>query len=142
MKKTAGFYISVLAVITAIAGMAAYVINCQTSYFSKTGINPLILILGMIAVISQIAYLYMAARAEESLATNLIMVISGAAISAATVCFIGSRVYGAASIMTFEMSEQNLSDLTGAVIGIVICLISLIFTLITSFMKTYRTIDD
>lgn len=139
MKRTVGFYMSVLAVISAVAGMAAYIINCQTAYFSKTGVDPLIIILGAVAIVSQIAYLLMSSKAEDKPVTDLIMVISGAAISAATICFAGSRVYGAASIMTFEMSDQNLADLTGAFIGIGICFLSLILTLLTSFVKSYKT---
>lgn len=141
MKKATGFYLTAASGVMTIIALIVYIINCQTAYFSKSGLNPLIIAGGILAVISEAIYLKYSAYDEKRKLADAAIVISGVSITVCLITFIGSRVYGAASIMTFEMSEQNLADLTGAFIGIGICFAAFLMTIISSFMASYKKIE-
>lgn len=40
--------------------------------------------------------------------------------------------------MTFENNAQNMADLKGAIIGMIVCAVALICTIISSFFKVVK----
>lgn len=40
--------------------------------------------------------------------------------------------------MTFENNAQNMADLKGTIIGMIVCAVALIFTIISSFFKVVK----
>ena len=56
-KQTAGFYISLLTVLTTVISIIFYLINCKTEYFANYGMNGWIVICLIIAAAIEVAYI-------------------------------------------------------------------------------------
>lgn len=139
-KQSAGFFITGLSAIVMIVGIVFYFINCNTKYFSNLGINMLVVICGIVAILGQVIYLFLCEKEMESIATVLFPIASSVLMMLAAVTFIGSRVYGMASIMTFENNASNMADLTNAMIGMALCLIAVILAMLSSFFCVRKDI--
>ena len=69
---------------------------------------------------------------------DIIPVACGVLTAYALIAFVGSRIAAIGSIMTFENNAQNMADLKGAIIGMIVCAVALIFTIISSFFKVVK----
>ena len=108
-KMGAGLVLSVITVLVTVAGLVLYMMNCKTNYFVKTTGTD-----------------------------NTIPVACGVLTAYALIAFVGSRIAAIGSIMTFENNAQNMADLKGAIIGMIVCAVALIFTIISSFFKVVK----
>ena len=72
------------------------------------------------------------------LVLDIIPVACGVLTAYALIAFVGSRIAAIGSIMTFENNAQNMADLKGAIIGMIVCAVALIFTIISSFFKVVK----
>ena len=115
-KMGAGLVLSVITVLVTVAGLVLYMMNCKTNYFVKTTgtDNTIVACLAVAAVACGVLTAY------------------------ALIAFVGSRIAAIGSIMTFENNAQNMADLKGAIIGMIVCAVALIFTIISSFFKVVK----
>ena len=130
-KMGAGLVLSVITVLVTVAGLVLYMMNCKTNYFVKTtGTDNTIVACLAVATILEIV------GAKPVL--DIIPVACGVLTAYALIAFVGSRIAAIGSIMTFENNAQNMADLKGAIIGMIVCAVALIFTIISSFFKVVK----
>ena len=122
-KMGAGLVLSVITVLVTVAGLVLYMMNCKTNYFVKTtGTDNTIV----------------AVKMGAKPVLDIIPVACGVLTAYALIAFVGSRIAAIGSIMTFENNAQNMADLKGAIIGMIVCAVALIFTIISSFFKVVK----
>lgn len=137
MKKSAGFFITILSVIATVISAAAYLINAQTAYFVNLGISPAILGCFIVAIVIQFAYIVMTGHGHH-IWNDLLAVFPPVLMIVAVVSLIGSRIVGIASIMTFETTAQNMADLTSAIVSIAGCVVATILGVLAAFFDTVK----
>ena len=86
----------------------------------------------------ELVYIIGYERAGSKIYLDLLPVIAGVLLTAALVLFISSRVAGIASIMTFENNAQTMADMKSAVIGMLFCLLAIVFNIIASFFRVLK----
>lgn len=136
-NKSAGFYMMILTAVLAVIGVVFYLINCNTSYFSNLGVNTGLVACVVIAVILELVYVF-GYKAPVSRVLDLIPVVCGVLMMVAFVLFISVRANSIASILTFENNAQTMSDLMSAIVGMVFCLLAVIFNIVASFFKVVK----
>ena len=136
-KMGAGLVLSVITVLVTVAGLVLYMMNCKTNYFVKTtGTDNTIVACLAVAAILEIVMIIVSVGAKPVL--DIIPVACGVLTAYALIAFVGSRIAAIGSIMTFENNAQNMADLKGAIIGMIVCAVALIFTIISSFFKVVK----
>lgn len=137
MKKSAGFFMTVISAAAAVVGAAAYFVNCRTNYFVNLGLNPVVMGCAVAAILCQVAYLA-ATRNGHALWSDILAVAAPALLMVAAITLVGARVTGIAAIMTFENNAQNMADLSSAIVGIAGCLIGSVAGIAASFFDTMK----
>ena len=115
-----GFILTVLTMIVTSVSLFLYLQNCKTNYFANMGVD------------TTVAACLVAAVVLEA----LMLALSLTAVAA--IQFIGSRIAGAASIMTFESNAENMADLNNAIVAMACCVIALLLVMISSFFKVVK----
>ena len=123
MKKSVGFFMTILSAAAAAVGAAAYFMNCRTNYFINLGIDPVVMGCAVCAIVLQAAYIIVTQKGNQ-LWTDILAVLPPVLLIVAT--------------MTFENNAQNMADLTSAIVGIAACLIATIVGIAASFFDTVK----
>ena len=137
MKKSIGFFATILSAAAAVVGAIAYVVNCGTDYFVNLGINPMILGCIIVAVIVDAAYIVVTRKGHQ-MWSDILPVAAAVLLMIATLLFVSVRVNGIAAIMTYEGNAKTMADLTSAIVGIAGCLIATVIGIIASFFDTVK----
>lgn len=137
MKKSAGFFMTVISAAAAVVGAVAYFLNCRTDYFVNLGINPGVLGCIIAAVGFQIMYIIVT-QEGHALWSDVLAVLPPVLLMVAAITLVSTRVNGIAAIMTFENNAQNMADLTSAIVGIAGCLIGSVAGIAASFFDTVK----
>ena len=137
MKKSVGFFMTILSAAAAAVGAVAYFMNCQTNYFINLGVDPVVMGCAVAAIVLQVVYIVMTQKGSQ-LWTDVLAVLPPVLLIVATITLAGSRISGIASIMTFENNAQNMADLTSAIVGIAACLIAAVIGIAASFFDTVK----
>lgn len=137
MKKSAGFFMTILSAAIAAVGTVAYFMNCKTNYFINLGVSPVVIGCAAAAIVLQVVYLA-ATQKGHHLWSDALAVLPPVLLIVATITLAGSRIAGIAAIMTFENNAQNMADLTSAIVGIAACLIAAIVGIAASFFDTVK----
>lgn len=137
MKKSVGFFMTIISAAAAAVGAVAYFMNCRTNYFINLGVDPVVMGCAVCAILLQAVYIA-ATRKGSQLWTDALAVLPPVLLIIATITLAGSRISGIASIMTFENNAQNMADLTSAIVGIAACLVAAITGIAASFFDTVR----
>ena len=137
MKKSVGFFMTILSAAAAAVGAVAYFMNCQTNYFINLGVDPVVMGCAVAAIVLQVVYIVMTRKGSQ-LWTDVLAVVPPVLLIIATITLAGSRISGIASIMTFENNAQNMADLTSAIVGIAACLIAAVIGIAASFFDTVK----
>lgn len=138
-KQSAGFYFAALAVIAAVVAMIFYLVNCNTSYFSNLGVNAVIIVCLIVAIVLELVYIAGYNKAGANLVMDLLPLVCGALMMVAFAQFISARVNGIASILSFEKNAQTMSDLSSAIVGMVCCFVAILLNIIGSYFKVVKT---
>ena len=117
MKKSAGFFMTIISAAAAVVGAVAYFVNCRTNYFVNLGLNPVVMGCAVAAILCQVVYLVVT-RNGHALWSDILTVAAPALLMVAAITLVGARVTGIAAIMTFENNAQNMADLSSAIVGI------------------------
>lgn len=137
-KQSAGFYITVLTVILAVAGVAFYLINCKTAYFRNLGVDKGLVACMILAIVLELALIVGSQILGAKIYLDILPVASAVLFVVALVIFISLRVNSIAAIMTFENNAQTMADLSSAITGMVLCLLAALFGIIASFFNIVK----
>ena len=120
------------------AGLVLYMINCKTNYFINSGVNNAVVACLAVAAILEIVMIVASVKMGAKPVLDIIPVVCGVLTAYALIQFLGSRIAAIGSIMTFENNAQNMADLKGAIIGMIVCAVAMICTIISSFFKVVK----
>ena len=112
--------------------------NCKTNYFINSGVNNAVVACLAAAAILEIVMIAASMRMGAKPVLDILPVACGVLTAYALIQFISSRIAAIGSIMTFENNAQNMADLKGAIIGMIVCAAALICTIISSFFKVVK----
>lgn len=135
-KQGAGFHLTAITAIASVVGFVFYLVNCGTNYFKSLGTDPVVIACTLAAVAAQIAYLLLAQK--DSIAADVMPVISGVTLVVALTSFVMARVNGIAAIMTFTNNAQNMADLTSAIVAIAALAIAMILNMVAAFFAVRK----
>lgn len=133
-----GFILTVLTIIVTAVSLFLYLQNCKTNYFSNMGVNEVVAGCLAAAAILEAFMLVLSMKQGEKAYLDVIPVACGVLTAIASIQFIGSRIAGAASIMTFESNAENMADLNNAIVAMVCCVIALLLVMVSSFFKVVK----
>lgn len=128
-----GFILTVLTMIVTAVSLFLYLQNCKTNYFANMGVDTTVA-----AVVLEALMLALSMKQGEKAYLDAIPVVCGILTAVAAIQFIGSRIAGAASIMTFESNAENMADLNNAIVAMACCVIALLLVMISSFFKVVK----
>ena len=137
-KIGAGLVLSVITAIVTVLGLVLYMINCKTNYFINSGVNNAVVACLAVAAILEIVMIVASVKMGAKPVLDIIPVVCGVLTAYALIQFLGSRIAAIGSIMTFENNAQNMADLKGAIIGMIVCAVAMICTIISSFFKVVK----
>lgn len=137
-KQTAGFYISLLTVLTTVISIIFYLINCKTEYFANYGMNGWIVICLIIAAAIEVAYILGSNKKEMKKYFEIFPIIGGAVLMIAFVLFLNARVSSIATILSFQKNAQTMSDLSSAIAAMGCCFAAAVFNMIGAFFKVVK----
>lgn len=137
-KMGAGLIFSTITVLVTCVGLILYMMNCKTNYFANMGVDMVVVFCLAASVILEIVMIAASLKMGAKPALDIIPVASGVLTAFAVIRFIGSRIAGAASIMTFENNAENMADLKGAIVAMVVCVVALVCVIISSFFKVVK----
>ena len=137
MKKSAGFYMTILSALAGMIALVTYMVNCRTAYFAGLGVSPVVVGCLVIAVALQVAYLIMTKNGHK-MWIDILAVIPPVLLIEAVVTLIGGRVNIFAAIMSFENNAKNMADMTSAIVAIATCVIAILISILASFFDTVK----
>ena len=137
-KVGAGLVLSVITALVTVLGLVLYMINCKTNYFINSGVNNAVVACLAVAAILEIVMIVASVKMGAKPVLDIIPVVCGVLTAYALIQFLGSRIAAIGSIMTFENNAQNMADLKGAIIGLIVCAVAMICTIISSFFKVVK----
>lgn len=137
-KIGAGLVLSVITALVTVLGLVLYMINCKTNYFINSGVNNAVVACLAVAAILEIVMIVASVKMGAKPVLDIIPVVCGVLTAYALIQFLGSRIAAIGSIMTFENNAQNMADLKGAIIGMIVCAAAMICTIISSFFKVVK----
>ena len=137
-KVGAGLVLSVITAFVTVLGLVLYMMNCKTNYFINSGVNNAVVACLAVAAILEIVMIVASVKMGAKPVLDIIPAESGVLTAYALIQFLGSRIAAIGSIMTFENNAQNMADLKGAIIGMIVCAVAMICTIISSFFKVVK----
>ena len=137
-KVGAGLVLSVITALVTVLGLVLYMINCKTNYFINSGVNNAVVACLAVAAILEIVMIVASVKMGAKPVLDIIPVVCCVLTAYALIQFLGSRIAAIGSIMTFENNAQNMADLKGAIIGMIVCAVAMICTIISSFFKVVK----
>lgn len=137
-KMGAGLILNVITVVVTAAALMLYMQNYKTNYFSNMGVNNTVVGCLAASVVLEILMIVLSMKMGAKPVLDVIPVACGVMTALAAIQFIGSRIAGAASIMTFENNAENMADLTGAIRAMAVCVAALVCVMLTSFFKVVK----
>lgn len=137
-RMGAGLVLNVITILVTAAGLFLYMQNCKTNYFSNMGVNSTVAGCLAASLILEILMVVLSMKMGSKPIFDIIPVACSVMTALAAIQFIGSRIAGAASIMTFENNAENMADLNGAITAMAVCVAALVCVMITSFFKVVK----
>ena len=125
-KVGAGLVLSVITAFVTVLGLVLYMMNCKTNYFINSGVNNAVVACLAVAAILEIVMIVASVKMGAKPVLDIIPVVCGVLTAYALIQFLGSRIAAIGSIMTFENNAQNMADLKGAIIGMIVCAVAMI----------------
>lgn len=134
MKRSisAGLVITCLAVVAALVGIVAYVINTGTNYYAKMGVDTTLLILLIVGVLAEVLTIVVGLKGE-SLVGDILPVVGSVLLTAGMVMLVSVRVSNLAAVFTFENSAANMADTTSCIVAIAACVVAMLVSIVAAF---------
>ena len=134
-------WLALSAAILAILGLAFYLGNTSTVYFTPFGIDPLLVALSVIAVVLGFANNVLAFFNNKILRiiSLVIQIVLPCVLMAVFLVLLNLRLYYIVTILSFEKTGQNLSDLATVWVSLVFDLLALMTGLVATFLPLRKT---
>lgn len=138
MKKTTKSLIwNIIILAFTLFGLILYIANCNSIYFKKFGVNTSIIVFIVLALIVEIALLIIAFIKEnkfKNILSDAMSIIIPIFVILAVAYLLDARIYYAATILTYEKTNQNVQDLIPALVSLGSLLTSFILSIVFSFI--------
>ncbi len=118
-------------------GLILYIANCNSIYFKKFGVNSKIIIFIVLALVMEITLLaieFIKENKFKSILSDAMSIIIPIFVIVAIAYLLDARIYYAATILTYEKTNQNVQDLLPALVSLGSLLISFILSIVFSFI--------
>lgn len=135
VSRTSWFVLATL--IFTFVGFISYLVNTKTTYFFTFGVSPAILTFAIIALILEIAYIasdFFKDSKQIIIAKEVVSVIIPILIICALIYLLDARIYYSATILTYEKTTQNVSDLSSALVAIGSLGLAFLMGVVSSFI--------
>ncbi len=136
-KVSLSSWLILVTLIFTIIGFISYLVNTKTTYFYTFGVSPAILAFAVIALILEMAYVASDFFKEIKailIAKEVVSVIIPIAIICAFIYLLDARIYYSATILTYEKTTQNVSDLISALVAIGSLFVAFVMGIVASFI--------
>ena len=138
MKKATKSLIWNIIILTfTLFGLILYIANCNSIYFKKFGVNTSIILFIVLALVVEITLLIIAFIKEnkfKNILSDSMSIIIPIFVILAVAYLLDARIYYAATILTYEKTNQNVQDLIPALVSIGSLLTSFILSIVFSFI--------
>ncbi len=131
-KISAGLFITCLAAIAAVVGVAAYLVNTGTNYYAKMGVDVSVMVLLCVGVVAELLTIILGIKGT-SIVGDILPVVGAVALTAGAVMLLNARVANLAAVFTFENSAANMADTTSCIVAIAACVVAMLISIIASF---------
>ncbi len=136
-KATKSLIWNIIILAITLFGLILYIVNCNSIYFKKIGVNTNIILFIVLALVVEIALLIIVFIKENKLKNILsdaMSIIIPIFIILAIAYLLDARIYYAATILTYEKTNQNVQDLIPALVSLGLLLTSFILSIVFSFI--------
>lgn len=136
-KATKSLMWNIIILAFTLFGLISYIANCNSIYFKKFGVNTSIILFIVLALVVEIALLIIVFIKENKLKNILsdaMSIIIPIFIILAIAYLLDARIYYAATILTYEKTNQNVQDLIPALVSLGLLLTSFILSIVFSFI--------
>lgn len=136
-KATKSLIWNIIILAFTLFGLILYVINCNSIYFKKFGVNTSIILFIVLALVVEIALLIIAFIKEnkfKNILSDAMSIIIPIFVILAVAYLLDARIYYAATILTYEKTNQNVQDLIPALVSLGSLLTSFILSIVFSFI--------
>ncbi len=135
-KLGAGMISSCITLVLAIVGFVAYIINCNTAYFSNLGKNPIVIATLVIAIVALMAWMTLGKVSPSW--TDIFPIVAPACLFIGGITLLNTRINGMAAIMTFTNNAQNMADMTSAIVAIAAIIVAAIVGIVSAFFDVKK----
>ena len=118
-------------------GLILYIANCNSIYFKKFGVNSKIIVFIVSTLVMEIALLaieFIKENKFKSILSDAMSIIIPIFVIVAIAYLLDARIYYAATILTYEKTNQNVQDLLPALVSLGSLLISFLLSIVFSFI--------
>ena len=118
-------------------GLILYIANCNSIYFKKFGVNSKIIVFIVLALVMEIVLLaidFIKENKFKGILSDAMSIIIPIFVIVAIAYLLDARIYYAATILTYEKTNQNVQDLLPALVSLGSLLISFILGIVFSFI--------
>lgn len=136
-KATKSLIWNIIILAITLFGLILYIVNCNSIYFKKIGVNTNIILFIVLALVVEIVSLIIVFIKENKLKNILsdaMSIIIPIFIILAIAYLLDARIYYAATILTYEKTNQNVQDLIPALVSLGLLLTSFILSIVFSFI--------
>ena len=119
LSVTPGLVLALVTIVCAVASLVSYYINTETAYFGNLGVDTTVMACGVIAVVLEVAVVALG-QGGRAIWKDLLPVAVTVLLVVATITLVSIRVGSFAAIITFENNSSNMSDLTSAMVAIIL----------------------
>ena len=131
-----GSIMTVITIVVAVVGLANYIMNSNTTYFSGLGKAPLVIggaALGIAALV-----LWLVLGEPKASWKDILPMLAPVCLIVAALNLVNSRINGVAAIMTFENNAQNMADLQSAIVAIAALIAAAVLAVFTAFFDVKK----
>ena len=136
-KATKSLIWNIIILAFTLFGLILYIANCNSIYFKKFGVNTSIILFIVLALVVEIALLIIAFIKEnkfKNILSDAMSIIIPIFVILAVAYLLDARIYYAATILTYEKTNQNVQDLIPALVSLESLLTSFILSIVFSFI--------
>lgn len=136
-KATKSLIWNIIILAFTLFGLILYIANCNSIYFKKFGVNTSIILFIVLALVVEIALLIIAFIKEnkfKNILSDAMSIIIPIFVILAVAYLLDARIYYAATILTYEKTNQNVQDLIPALVSLGSLLTSFILSIVFSFI--------
>ena len=136
-KKSAGLFLTALAVIVAVVGFAAYMVNTGTNYYAKMGVSSAVVGCLLVGIAAEIAVILVGLKGTPQWA-DILPVCGSVALMVGVVMLLSARANNLAAVFTFENSAANMADTTSCIVAIAASVAAAVCAIISAFFDVTK----